>query len=124
MKKYLITVNQKQYEVEVVEVKQNAPAQMQTSSPAMGTKPSVSVSKPTNAATSAGGHKVTAPMPSNIMKILVKEGDVVKEGDNLLVFEAMKMENNLHAPVGGKVITIKAKEGSSVAAGDVLVIIE
>ncbi len=121
MKKYLITVNQKQYEVEVVEVKSTST--VQAPKPA-GVKPSVSVSKPTESAVSAGGTKVTAPMPSNIIKILVKEGDVVKEGDNLMVFEAMKMENNLHSPVSGKVASIKTKVGNTVAAGDLLVIIE
>jgi glutaconyl-CoA/methylmalonyl-CoA decarboxylase subunit gamma len=120
MKKYLITVNQKQYEVEVVELKQQAQTQKTTS----GIKPSVTVTKPKDTAASANGHKITAPMPSNIIKVLVNEGDTVNEGDNLLVFEAMKMENNLPSPVSGKIASIKAKVGSSVAAGDVLIIIE
>ncbi|HOH74731.1 MAG TPA: biotin/lipoyl-binding protein [Paludibacteraceae bacterium] len=120
MKKYLITVNQKQYEVEVVEVKQ----QVQTQKTTSGIKPSVTVSKPKETVAGANGHKVAAPMPSNIIKLLVNEGDIVNEGDNLLVFEAMKMENNLHSPVSGKIASIKVKVGNSVAAGDTLIIIE
>ena len=103
-----------------MELKQQAQTQKTTS----GIKPSVTVSKPKDSAANANGHKVTAPMPSNIIKVLANEGDVVKEGDILLVFEAMKMENNLPSPVSGKIASIKAKVGTSVAAGDVLVIIE
>ncbi len=73
---------------------------------------------------SAGGHQVLAPLPGSIFKLLVKEGDVVKKGDNLLIMEAMKMENNVMTEKEGTVKEIKVKEGDSVLQSDLLIVIE
>ena len=70
-----------------------------------------------------GGTKLEAPMPGMVMKYAVKEGDSVKEGDVVMVLEAMKMENSILAPVSGTVKQICCKEGSSVQKGDVLAVI-
>lgn len=67
---------------------------------------------------------IEAPMPGNIWKILVSEGDAVKSGDVLLILEAMKMENEIVAPGDGKVVSITTSEGSAVNTGDRLIIIE
>jgi biotin carboxyl carrier protein len=48
-------------------------------------------------------------------------GDQVKKGDNLLVLEAMKMENDIVAPAGGKIMTVNVSQGESVNSGDILV---
>lgn len=63
------------------------------------------------------GKVVEAPMPGNIFKILVKPGDVVSKGQNVLVLEAMKMENNITSDYAGKVKRILTQEGKSVTAG-------
>ena len=55
-------------------------------------------------------------MPGNIFKILVKPGDVVSKGQNVLVLEAMKMENNITSDYAGKVKRILTQEGKSVTA--------
>jgi len=68
--------------------------------------------------------KVIAPLPGNIMQIFVKAGDQVKRGDKLLVYEAMKMENNLLAEKDGVVKTLKVNQGDSVLQGDVLLEME
>ena len=65
--------------------------------------------------------KVEAPLPGNIFKILVNVGDEVKKGDNLLIMEAMKMENNVLAEKDGVVKTIKVNVGDAVLQGDVLI---
>ena len=70
------------------------------------------------------GKVVEAPMPGNIFKILVKPGDVVSKGQNVLVLEAMKMENNINADKDGKVTAINVNKGDSVLEGNDLVIIE
>ena len=67
---------------------------------------------------------VEAPMPGNIFKILVKPGDVVSKGQNVLVLEAMKMENNITSDYAGKVKRILTQEGKSVTAGAKLIEIE
>lgn len=68
--------------------------------------------------------EVTPPMPSVVMRILVKEGDRVKKGQGLVVVMAMKMETTLVAPFDGKVKKINASINQKVAPGDILVEIE
>lgn len=70
------------------------------------------------------GKVVEAPMPGNIFKILVKPGDVVSKGQNVLVLEAMKMENNITSDYAGKVKRILTQEGKSVTAEAKLIEIE
>lgn len=67
---------------------------------------------------------VVAPMPGIILNVLVKEGDQVNAGDAILVLEAMKMENEIHAPRAGTVKKIHVKEGSEVRAGSELIELE
>ena len=72
---------------------------------------------------SAPGH-VTTNMPGNIVDVLVAEGDVVKEGQALLVAEAMKMETEVQAPIAGTVTEIYVSKGDRVTPGEVLIEIE
>jgi biotin carboxyl carrier protein len=74
--------------------------------------------------TAEGIQTVCAPMPGKVVKILVKSGDVVKEGQGLVVVEAMKMENELKSPKDGTVKEIFAKEGVAVENGAKLLIVE
>ena len=70
------------------------------------------------------GTVLLAPMPGMIIKYMVKAGDAVKQGDPIVVLEAMKMENALAAPCDGKVQGIKFASGDTVAKGAVLCVIE
>lgn len=70
-----------------------------------------------------GGGSVRSPMPGKIVKVMVGEGDEVKEGDVLLVLEAMKMEHALKSMATGKVESIRAKVGDQVADGAVLAVV-
>lgn len=63
---------------------------------------------------------VLSPLPGIILELLVKEGDVVKMGDKLLVLEAMKMENMILAETSGTIHAIKVASKSTVLQGDVL----
>jgi biotin carboxyl carrier protein len=67
---------------------------------------------------------IDSPMPGKVIKILAKEGDEVKEGQGVIVVEAMKMENELRTPKAGVVKEIKVKEGDAVEAGARLAVIE
>ena len=62
-------------------------------------------------------------MPGNILKVNVTQGQAVKEGDLLVVLEAMKMENEIFAPKAGSVAQVVTSKGASVNTGDVLVVI-
>jgi len=68
--------------------------------------------------------QVSPPMPSVVVRILVKEGDRVKRGQGLVVVSAMKMETTLVAPYDGKVTRINTALDAKVAPGDILVEIE
>ena len=68
--------------------------------------------------------EILAPMPGTIFQVTVKEGDVVVEGQELLVLEAMKMENPIVSPVGGKVTAIQVKVDDKVATKQLLLAIE
>lgn len=70
---------------------------------------------------SAGKHKVLSPLPGTILKINVNIGDMVTEGQNLLVMEAMKMENQVQTTKAGEVSAIKVNVGDSVMQDDVLI---
>ncbi len=67
---------------------------------------------------------VTAPMPGKIIELLVEESSHVKEGEAILILEAMKMQNEIIAQVSGKIRKISVKAGDSVTKDDVLMEIE
>jgi biotin carboxyl carrier protein len=72
----------------------------------------------------AGAGKVNnikAPMPGLIIALKIKEGDAVKAGDQLLILEAMKMENILKSPGDGVIKKIKVKKGDSVEKNQILI---
>lgn len=89
--------------------------------PAAAAAPAAAAPKP--AAPVEGGARLEAPMPGMVIKYQVKEGDAVKEGDVVMILEAMKMENSILAPATGTVKQICCKEGQSVQKGDVLAVI-
>ncbi|MBK70677.1 MAG: hypothetical protein CMB53_04725 [Euryarchaeota archaeon] len=67
------------------------------------------------------GSGLTAPMPGTIQEVLVSEGQRVREGQTLMVMEAMKMEHKIQAPRGGEVSLIHFEEGDRVDMGSVLI---
>ncbi len=67
---------------------------------------------------------IKAPMPGLILDVSIAEGDVVKQGDYLLVLEAMKMENTLTAPRDGVVKAVSVKKGQTVEKNQLLIEME
>lgn len=125
MRKFIISVNGQQYDVEVEEVKNAknsaASAANTTTSPVQkAPAPAAAVSN-NGAASNGAGVPISAPMPGNILKINVQKGDVVKRGQSLLILEAMKMENEITAPSNGKIGDIKVSQGECVTVGQTLV---
>ena len=82
-------------------------------------KPTVSIQTPK--LPKAGNGDVIAPIPGTVIKILIKEGDFVNEGDPIIILEAMKMESEINATFSGRVTSIKVKEGDSVQEDQILV---
>lgn len=123
MRKFIVNVNGNSYEVEVEEVggAVSAPQAAPKAAPAAAPKAAApKAAAPKAAAAPAGGTPVKAPMPGNVLDIKVSNGQAVKEGDVVVILEAMKMENEIYAPCDGTVTVVAAK-GSTVNTGDVLV---
>ncbi len=80
------------------------------------------VARPANTSGSKSG--VKSPLPGVILDIKVKEGDMVKKGQVVVILEAMKMENNINADKDGKIVSINVNKGDSVLEGADLVTIE
>ena len=66
---------------------------------------------------------ISAPMQGTIVKVSVKAGDHVKEGDTICILEAMKMENEIKSPVEGEVVDLRIQAGDSVSNGSVLAVV-
>lgn len=77
-----------------------------------------------NASEAGKGNPVKAPLPGVVTKVLVKAGQAVKKGENILVLEAMKMENNITAESDGTVTAVCVNPGDSVLEGTVLLTID
>ena len=128
--KYEITLNGRTYEVEVelaAPMKMNefqayAPAAPAPVAAAPVAAPAAAAPVAAPAVTGAG-EAVEAPMPGNILKVNVAQGQAVKEGDVLVILEAMKMENEIMAPKSGTVTQVLVTKGSTVDTGAPLVVI-
>jgi len=123
--KYIVTINNKNYEVEVEKGQANIikttevaieKITINTVAPSIPTLPVVSPS-------TATGESIKSPITGTIIDIKISTGTKVKKGDILFIIEAMKMENEIFAPIDGVVVQILAVKGSSVSANDLLAVI-
>ena len=130
--KYKITLKGRTYEVEVEAGKAMLLDEYEAIAPSA---PAAPVAAPASAAPAAApaaaaapvvtgaGEAVNAPMPGTILKVNVTQGQAVKEGQVLVVLEAMKMENEIMAPKSGTVNQVLVTKGASVDTGSPLVVI-
>lgn len=127
--KYVVTINGKQYDVEVEKVsggyKPMSMGAKATPTPvAPKAAPAPAPAAPKAVPVSAGDNTVTSPMPGTILGVKVKEGDAVKAGQLLVILEAMKMENEIVAPADGVVASVTVKEGDTVDTDATLVVLK
>ena len=127
--KYVVTLNGKNYEVEVNEteavvtnISDAAAAPAPVAAPAPAAAPAAPTA-PVAQTVSAEGTTIVAPMPGSIVNINVSAGQAVKSGDVLIILEAMKMENDITAPCDGVVKQIVTTKGATVNTDDVLLVI-
>nr|WP_298414862.1 sodium-extruding oxaloacetate decarboxylase subunit alpha [uncultured Halomonas sp.] len=113
---YTISVNGKQYVVEVAEG--GDISQVQAASEEDDATPTRK-----EAPAAGSGASISAPLAGNIFKVNVAPGDHVEDGDVVIILEAMKMETEVRASEAGTVSEIKVKEGDSVSVGDTLIIL-
>lgn len=128
--KYKVTLNNRVYEVEVEQGEAMLVNEYELAAPAAAAAPAAPaapVAAAPAAAPAAGalaaGEVITSPMPGNILKINVAQGQHVSEGDVLIVLEAMKMENEISATKSGTVAQINVTKGAVVETGTPLVVI-
>ena len=126
--KYKVTLNGRTYEVEVEAGKAMCVAEYEAYAPAAAPVAAAPAAAPAAAAPAApavtgAGEAVNAPMPGNILKVNVQNGQAVKAGEVLVVLEAMKMENEIMAPKAGTVTQVLVSKGSTVDTGAPLVVI-
>ena len=128
--KYKVTLNNRVYEVEVEQGEAMLVNEYELAAPAAAAAPAAPaapVAAAPAAAPAAGalaaGEVITSPMPGNILKINITQGQKVNEGDVLIVLEAMKMENEISATKSGTVAQINVTKGADVETGTPLVVI-
>ena len=129
--KYEIKFGGRTYEVEV-EIKEPmtmgefqtyAPAAPAPAAAAPAPVAAAPAAAPASAAVTGAGDVIDSPMPGNILKVNVTQGQAVKAGTVLVVLEAMKMENEIMAPKDGTVTQVLVSKGSNVDTGSPLVVI-
>jgi biotin carboxyl carrier protein len=76
------------------------------------------------AAANHGRQEIAASMPGKVIRVLVRPGEAVAEGQGLVVVEAMKMQNEMKSPKSGRVAEVRARPDATVIAGEVLAVIE
>lgn len=136
--KYVVTLNGKNYEVEVTETDAivtgitevpvmvaaapAAPVAAPAAVPAEAPKAEEAPAQSAPAAPTTSGTQVKAPMPGSILAVKATVGQAVKAGDVLVVLEAMKMENDITAPCDGTIKEIVVAKGTTVNTDDVLIV--
>ena len=133
--KYKVTLNKRVYEVEVEEGTAMLVDEYELAAPAAPAPIAAPVAAPVAVAAApaapaapaggalAAGEVIKSPMPGNVLKINVTQGQKVNEGDVLLILEAMKMENEVVSSKAGTVAQIVVSKGAVVETGAPLVVI-
>ena len=130
--KYKVTLNNRVYEVEVEQGEAMLIDEYDLAAPAAPAAPAAAaaVAAPAAAAPAAAapvsvaaGEPVKSPMPGNILRINVTQGQQVSEGDVIMILEAMKMENEIVATKSGAIAQIAVNKGAVVETGTVLAVI-
>ena len=126
MRKFNVNVNGNSYVVEVEEIGGAAP--VVTAAPVAAAAPvatpvAAPAAAPAPKAAPTGGTSLKCPMPGKILKVLVKDGEVVAKNQKIFVLEAMKMENDIVANADGA-ISLLVKEGDDVNSQQDLAVIK
>ncbi len=112
-----VTVNDIEYFVELEDTETSHSPKLVRSGPAAGSVPKLSSGARANG-------EISAPLPGVILSIPVKEKDVVKAGDVLVILEAMKMESEIAAPFDGTISKIQCAKGETVQEDQTLILME
>ncbi len=121
---YSLIIDGQSYEVTVKDEKKNMVVEFESHYIPVKLADPYSVKAGAAGAGIEGAAVIASPMPGRVVSLKVEVGQAVKEGDGIVVVEAMKMENELQAPKSGKVTKVEVKVGDTVESGQDLVTIE
>lgn len=126
--KYIVTLNGKNYEVDVTETEEAivtniTDAALAPAAPVAPVTPAAAPSAPAAPVVAEGGTQIKSPMPGTILKVNASQGQKVNEGDVLFILEAMKMENEIVASASGTVSQVLVTKGQTVETDAVLAVI-
>jgi len=116
---YTVVVNGVKYNVDVVEG-HDGEVSVTNVAPTQATAPTPVAPAQATATSSAGSIEIHSQTPGNVWKILAKPGDSIKEGDPIMILEAMKMEIDIPAPQSGVIKSINVNVDDAVADGQLL----
>ena len=132
--KYIVTINDKNYEVEVEKGEARLVKTSQAAAvPAVATSvadaapaaaPAVPAAAAAAPAATVAGERIAAPMPGTILQIKKNAGEAVKRGEPVMILEAMKMENEIMAPRDGVIAQVVVAKGATVSTGDILAVLQ
>ncbi len=131
--KYIVTINGKNYEVEVEKGQATIVKTTETAEKTYVSQPVAAPAQPaggvqpttaSNPVVTGEGEPINSPMPGVILDVRVSSGANVKKGDILFILEAMKMENEIAAPENGVITAVSIAKGASVSTGDVLALLK
>ena len=117
---YRIKMNGKTYEMEINLLEDEQPKKGKTQKDTTTFNSASQEPTVCKTPTEISSNTVVAPMPGNIIQILAQTGDVVQKNENVLILEAMKMENEICVPRAGKIKAVFVSEGQAVLADDPL----
>ena len=118
-----VTVNGREYQVELEEAVASAPATPVAAAVQAAAAPAATAAPAPKPAATGAGKAVTSPLPGVIIGVKVNVGDAVKAGQEVAVLEAMKMENSIEATHDGTVTAVHVAKGESVLEGAPIVTI-
>ena len=116
---YTVVVNGVKYNVDVVEG-HDGEVSVTNVAPTQAAAPTPVAPAQAAATSSAGSIEIHSQTPGNVWKILAKPGDSIKEGDPIMILEAMKMEIDIPAPKSGVIKSINVNVDDAVADGQLL----
>lgn len=122
MKIYKVKVNGKLYEVELESVSEQAGNVAAPAAPVEKKEEAKPAPKP-QPKTSGEGVELKAPLQGTILRVDVKVGDTVKQGQTVIILEAMKLENEVVSPADGVITEIRVSKGQTVNNQDVLLVV-
>ncbi len=123
MRPIIATIGEQRFEVTIQDTVDQQSPEIQGMAASTG-KSTPMVTSPSPAPETAGSNVIIAPLPGDIIDILVKPGDRVNRGQELCSLEAMKMKNAIRAPRDGVIATVEVTRSQAVSYGEVLITLE